>query len=167
MKDFSKKGFQISKSPTEVKLAYTGFLIFAFLGYFTIALLGFLRVGPGPQAIVEHYRGSDNEDKFERPVGQMLEEAHFHAFIEGVVLLILTHLIVATSLSRNMKVTVILLAYGFTLVDLASPWLVKYVSGGFAYLQMTAWFAMLGTAIVMIGVPINEMWFSGAKDKKV
>lgn len=166
MKDFSKKGFQISKSPTEVKLAYTGFLVFAFLGYFTIALLGFLRIGPGAEAIVEHYRGGENEESFERPIGQMLEDAHFHAFIEGVVLLILTHLLVATSVSKNTKITVILLAFGFTLADLASPWLVKYVSGGFAYLQITSWFMMLATAIVMIGIPIKEMWFSGGTENE-
>lgn len=164
MKDFGNKGFQIANSSTEVKLSYTGFLIFAFIGYFTIALLGLLRVGPGYDTIVSHYRGSDlEEEAFPRAFGQMLEEAHFHAFIEGLILLVLAHLFVATSISRAIKFWIILLAYGSTLTDLASPWLIKYVAPGFAYLQIGSWIAMEATALILIGVPLYEMWFKGEK----
>lgn len=159
MKDFSNKGFRIANSTTEVKLAYTGFLIFAFVGYFTIALLGLLRVGPDYDAIVSHYRGSELEEAFPRAFGQMLEEAHFHAFIEGLILLVLAHLFVATSVSRGMKFSVIFLAFGSTLTDLASPWLIKYIAPGFAYLQMGSWAIMLTTALLLIEVPLHEMWF--------
>jgi hypothetical protein len=164
MKDFNQKGFRIAASSTEVKVVYTGFLIFAFIGYFTIALLGLLRVGPDYQAIVSHYRGSDlDEEAFPRAVGQMLEEAHFHAFIEGLILLVLTHLFIGASVHRTMKTAVILLAFGSTLADLASPWLIKYVAPGFAYLQMTSWIGMETSALLLIGVPLYEMWFKGEK----
>jgi hypothetical protein len=164
MKDFSEKGFRIANSSPEVKVVYTGFLIFAFIGYFTIALLGLLRVGPGYDAIVSHYRGSDlDEEAFPRAFGQMLEETHFHAFIEGLILLVLAHLFVATSIRRTMKTAVILLAFGSTLTGLASPWLIKYVAPGFAYLQMTSWIGMETSALLLIGVPFYEMWFKGGK----
>lgn len=164
MKNFSKKEFRIANSSPEVKVVYTGFLIFAFIGYFTIALLGLLRVGPGYDAIVSHYRGSElDEEAFARPVGQMLEEAHFHAFIEGLILLVLTHLFIGASLHRTMKTAVVLLAFGSTLTDLASPWLIKYVAPGFAYLQMTSWIGMETSAFLLIGVPFYEMWFKGEK----
>ncbi len=161
MKDFSRKGFQIANSPVEMKLVYTGFLIFAFLGYFTISMLGLLRVGPGPDEIASHYRGSvEEEEAFGRPLGQMLEEAHFHAFIEGLMLLVLAHLFIATSIQRPVKYAVIGLAFGSTLTDLASPWLIKYLAPGFAYLQIASWIAMEATAIILIVVPIHEMWFN-------
>jgi hypothetical protein len=163
MKDFSTKGFRIANSSPEVKVVYTGFLIFAFIGYFTIALLGLLRVGPGYREIVSHYRGSDLEEAFPRAFGQMLEEAHFHAFIEGLILLVLAHLFVATSIKPSMKYAVVLLAFGSTLTDLASPWLIKYIASGFAYLQMTGWIGMETSALLMIGVPLYEMWFKGGK----
>jgi hypothetical protein len=159
MKNFIRPGYQIANSPIEVKFAYTAFLVFAFIGYFTIALMGFLRVGPGYQEIVTHYRGSQSEEAFPRPFGQMLEEAHFHAFIEGTVLLILAHLFVATSVSNRTKWVVILGAFGSTLTDLASPWLIQYVAPGFAYLQMASWAVMLLTALALIAVPMYEMWF--------
>jgi len=164
MKEFSKKEFRIANSSPEVKVVYTGFLIFAFIGYFTIALLGLLRVGPGYDSIVSHYRGSDlDEEAFPRAFGQMLEEAHFHAFIEGLILLVLAHLFVATSIRRPMKYAVVLLAFGSTLTDLASPWLIKYIASGFAYLQMTSWIGMETSALLLIGVPFYEMWFKGEK----
>jgi len=160
MKDFSRKGFQISNSTREVKLVYTGFLLFAFIGYFTISMLGLTRVGPGYDAIVSHYRGSEMEEEaFARPIGQMLEEAHFHAFIEGLMLLVLAHMFVSTLVRVRTKYIVILAAFGSTLMDLACPWLIKYVASGFAYLQMASWVGMEVSALILIGVPIYEMWF--------
>lgn len=163
MRDFTNRGFRLSDSVIEVRLAYTGFLVFVFVGYLTIFLIGFLRVGPGVQEIVMHYRGSETEEVFPRAFGQMLEEAHFHAFIEGLILLVLAHLFVATSVSRETKVAVILIAYFSTLADLASPWLVRYGAPQLAYLQMTSWLLMGASAMALIGVPIYEMWFKGAK----
>jgi hypothetical protein len=163
MKDFKNRGFRISESGREVKLAYTGFLIFAFIGYLTLLLISLSRIGPGYQDIVTHYRGSEAEEAFPRAFGQMLEEAHFHAFIEGVTLLVLTHLFVATSVKRSLKTGTILLAYGATLMDLACPWLIRYVSPGFALLQITSWIMMGATALILIGIPIYEMWFMGGE----
>lgn len=166
MKDFSRRGFQVANSPTEVKLTYTGYLIFAFVGYLTIALIGLLRVGPGYQDIVLHYRGSEDEELFPRAFGQMLEEAHFHAFIEGVTLLVLTHLFAATSVRRSVKIGMILLAFGSTLSDLASPWLIRYVADGFALLQLASWIGMGASALALIGVPLHEMWFKKQRREK-
>jgi hypothetical protein len=161
MKDFSKRGFRIAASSVEARLAYTGFLLFAFVGYLTLALIGLLRVGPGYGDIVAHYRGSEAEEAFPRAFGQMIEETHFHAFIEGVTLLVLTHLFIATSVRRSVKSGVILLAFGATFVDLATPWLIRYVAPGFALLQMASWVMMAGTALALIGVPLYEMWWKG------
>lgn len=158
MKDFSMRGFRIAESSAEVKLAYTGFLVFAFIGYLTLVLIGVLRIGPGYQDIVTHYRGAEAEEAFPRTFGQMLEEVHFHAFIEGVTLLVLAHLFVATSVARGLKQAVILLAFGSTLTDLACPWLIRYVAPAFAIVQMAGWVVMGTTALVLIGVPLYEMW---------
>ncbi len=161
MKDFSKRQFRIADSSPEVKAAYTGYLMFACIGYLTFVLLAVLRVGPGWTDIVVHYRGSEAEGAFPRAFGQMLEEAHFHAFIEGVTLLVLTHLFVATSVGARAKLVVISLAFGGTLADLASPWLVRYVAPEFALLQLAAWLVMTASAVVLIWVPLYEMWMKG------
>ncbi len=168
MKDFSRNGFQIRYSPPEVKAIYTGFLAFAAVGYSTLIAIALTRVGPRFHQIVEHYRGTGDEDLLPRSVGQMLEELHFHAFIEGIMLLVLTHLFVATSVSRSFKRTVVLLAFTATLADLASPWLIRFVAPGFAFVQIVSWVVMTGTAILLIWVPVYDMWWNvrGAARRK-
>jgi hypothetical protein len=163
VKDFSRQGFQIRFSPPEVRAIYTGFLLFAAVGYVSLVAIAFTRVGPGYQQIVEHYRGAGDGDLFPRPVGQMLEELHFHAFIEGIMLLVLTHLFVATSVNRSFKRIVVLLAFAATFADLASPWLTRFVAPGFAMLQMVSWVGMTGAAAVLIWVPVYDMWWKGDK----
>lgn len=161
MRDFTSRGYRLADAVVEVKLAYTGFLIFAFLGYLTFLLIAVVRVGPGYDEIVVHYRGAEAEEAaFPRAFGQMLEEAHFHTFIEGLILLVLTHLFVATSVNRRMKSAIIVTAFGATLTDLACPWLIRYVASGFAWLQLASW-TMIGlSALALIGVPFREMWMS-------
>lgn len=163
MKDFSRQGFQIRFSPPELKAIYTAFLVFVAVGFVSLVAIAFTRVGPQYQQVVEHYRGAGDDDLLPRPVGQMLEELHFHAFIEGIVLLVLTHLFVATSIGRAVKWTVVLLAFGATFSDLASPWLIRFVAPQFAALQIASWVVMTGTAAVLIGVPLYDMWWKGRK----
>ncbi|MFZ5875566.1 MAG: hypothetical protein ACOYXU_04060 [Nitrospirota bacterium] len=160
MRDFSRRGYRIGQATGEIKVIYTGFLVFAAVGYLTLVAIALTRVGPSYQQIVEHYRGTENEDFVPRPVGQMLEEAHFHAFIQGVTLLVLTHLFVATGASRRFKRTVVVAAFAATLADLASPWLVRFAAPGFAVVQLLSWILMTGTAALLIGVPIYDMWWN-------
>jgi hypothetical protein len=163
MKDFSRQGFQIRFSPPELRAIYTGFLLFAAVGYLSLVAIALTRVGPEYRQIVEHYRGAGDGDLLPRPAGQMLEELHFHAFIEGIMLLVLTHLFVATSVNRSFKRTVVLVAFAATFADLASPWLIRFVAPGFAMLQVASWVAMTGAAVILIWVPLYDMWWKGAK----
>lgn len=160
MRDFSRRGYRIGHSTPEIKVIYTGFLVFAAVGYLTLIAIALTRVGPSYHQIVEHYRGSGNDDLLPRPVGQMLEEAHFHAFMQGVTLLVLTHLFVATAGSRRFKRVVVVLAFAGTLGDLASPWLIRFAAPGFAVLQMVSWMLMTGTAALLIGLPLYDMWWN-------
>jgi len=160
MKAFTKRGYRLSDAAVDVKIAYTGFLAFALVGYATLLLIALLRVGPGYDAIVTHYRGSELEEAaFPRTFGQLLEDAHFHAFIEGVVLLVLAHLFAATSVSGRLKGWVILAAFGATFTDLACPWLIRYAAPQFAVLQQASWATIGASAALLIGVPIYDMWF--------
>ena len=163
MRDFSRRAYRIGHSTPEIKIIYTGFLVFAAVGYLTLMAIALTRVGPSYHQIVEHYRGSGTEDLLPRPVGQMLEEAHFHAFIQGVTLLVLTHLFVATGGGRRFKRVVIALAFTGTLSDLASPWLIRFAAPEFAVLQMVSWMLMTGTAALLIGRPLYDMWWKGAR----
>ena len=51
-----------------------------------------------------------------------------------------------------------LLAFGGVAIDLASPWLILYVSPHFALVMLLGDILMLGTFLVMAGQPLYEMW---------
>ncbi len=164
MKDFSRPQFRLANSSVEVKGVYTGFLIFALIGYLTVILIQAIRIGATPEAIAIHYRGGQDEGSFPMSFGQMLEITHFHAFIEGIVLLTLGHLFLATGASRRLKQIVLVVAFGSTLLDLGSPWLIRYGSAGFAYLQLAAWMGIALSAIPLLFLPLREMWWEKKKE---
>ena len=46
------------------------------------------------------------------------------------------------------------------IVGLIAPWLIRYVSEGFAYLQLLGWSAQWIGFAAFVFVPMHEMWFS-------
>ena len=75
-----------------------------------------------------------------------------------VVFLILCHVFYLTMAGQGMKMAVTLLAFSGVAIDLASPWLILYVSPHFALVMLLGDVLMLGTFLVMAGWPLYEMW---------
>ncbi|MFQ5597922.1 MAG: hypothetical protein ACE5GK_07715 [Nitrospiria bacterium] len=118
------------------------------------------RIGPGYNRIVQHYRGGEGADEmaFPKEFMELLEVTHFHAYIEGVVLLVLAHLFVVIPISQGLKWWVIGLASGCTLLDLASPWLIRYLTPYAAYGQIFAWIGMSIGYLPMTLLPVYFIW---------
>jgi hypothetical protein len=146
MREFSKGVFRLRDAPAPIRLAYGAFLVFTGVGF--LSQLGFQigRVGVSPRAIAVYYRGGDTADvmSFAKTFGQLLEITHAHAFVMGLVFLVLAHLFLSTGFSARFKVGALVLGFGGTMLGVLSPWLVRYVAGGFAWLTLIAWIA--GTA---------------------
>jgi len=147
MKNFKRKGAWLDQLSPEIQLIYLLFLVFALVGQGTFLFMSVYRVGMGYDAIVRHYRGDEgmNADEamsFPKEPIELLEVTHFHAYIEGIVLLVLAHLFVAAPVSKAFKRGIIVLSFGSTFLDLASPWLIRFVAPSFAYGQMAAWIIM-------------------------
>ena len=60
--------------------------------------------------------------------------------------------------SQGLKLAMTLSSFGGVVMDLASPWLILYVSRHFAVLMLLGDILMLGSFLVMAGVPLFEMW---------
>jgi hypothetical protein len=58
-----------------------------------------------------------------------------------------------------LKLAMTLLAFSGVAIDLASPWLILYISPHFALVMLLGDILMVGTFLVMAGVPLYEMWF--------
>ncbi len=162
MKNFVRRGTWIDQISPDIRWIYILFLVFVLVGHITFVLMSVYRVGAGYDQIVHHYRGDEGQGEetmaFPKEPIELLEVTHFHAYIEGILLLVLAHLFVAVPLSTGFKRSVMGLAFGSTLLELASPWLIRFVAPQFAFGQMAAWIVMAISYIPLTLVPAYYLW---------
>ncbi|MBH0205171.1 MAG: hypothetical protein HP498_05030, partial [Nitrospira sp.] len=109
----------------------------------------------------DHYRGSDAT--FGEPMSfrELAEITHFHLFTMPVVFMILIHVMYLTSASHSLKAAVTWGGLGGVMLDLLSPWLISYVSPIFVVTMLTGDTLMTVSFLVMMTVPLYEMWILG------
>lgn len=167
MKPFANRYYRLRDARVEVRLVYTGFLLFVVVGMATMAAFQLHHIGPWPADVAAYYRGGERAGQmtFAKTFRELVEVTHFHTFIMGTVYLIVAHLFLATGISARVQRLAILVSFAGLFGDILSPWLICYVSAGFAYLEVASWLAeWIGLATLMI-VPIAEMWFVGVPDE--
>jgi hypothetical protein len=143
-----------------LRVTLTGFLVFTAIGELSGLLMEGLHTGFSPTGIAKYYRGAEAELMFPKEFWVLLENAHFHVFIVPLVLLVLTHVLFMTRLSDRAKVGITLVAYAAALLELVSPWLVRYGAAGFAWLKLFGDLVFHSTMILLIVVPFYEAWFA-------
>lgn len=160
MKAFASNGYRLRYARLEVRLVYSGFLLLSLVGMATMAAFQLHHIGVSPSGIAAFYRGGElgGQMVFEKTMRELVEMTHFHSFIFAVVYLVLAHLFIATPLAPTLKIGFIVLGFVGLFVDLLAPWLVRFVSGEFAYLTLLAWLAEWTSFAAFIGVPMWEMW---------
>jgi hypothetical protein len=161
MRIFGASGYLLSDARVDVRLAYTGFLVLAAIGMATMAMLQWVHIGPTPGNIATYFRGGERAGAmtFPKTVRELVELTHFHAFVMGVVYLVLAHLVVATSAPDLVKRVAIILAFVGLVGDLVGVWLIRYVSGAFAWAQLCFWIAEWVGFSAFVYFPMREMWF--------
>jgi len=157
MKNFTRKEGWLHQTSHEIRVIYTLFILFALAGHLSFILISVYRVGPTVSKIVRHYRG-DSEMSFPKEFMELLEVTHFHAYIEGIILLVLAHLFAAVPLSKRIKILVIITAFFTTFLNLCAPWLIRYLTPYAAYLQMLAWAGMAGNYLPLTVLPLYYLW---------
>lgn len=164
MKNFTRQESWLSKSSPEIRWIYTLFIAFALAGHLSFILISATRIGPTYSKIVQHYRGGEGptegkeEMAFPKEFPELLEVTHFHAYIEGIVLLVLAHLFAGVPSPRPIKLSVIGVAFGSTFLDLAAPWLIRYLSPSLAYAQIGAWVGMGVSYLPLTLLPVYHLW---------
>jgi hypothetical protein len=158
---FGASGYLLSDARLEVRLVYTGFLALVVVGMLTMAAFQLKHVGPTPERIAIYYRGGMREAAmvFPKTFRELVEVTHFHAFIMGVVYLVLAHLFLATSAPDAVKRAGIVVAFVGLAGDLVGVWLVRYVAAAFAWLQVGFWLCEWVGFAAFVGWALWEMWF--------
>jgi len=163
VREFAKSSFTLREAPRPLRLIYSGFLLLVAIGMLTQIVFEIGRIGVAPQSISLYYRGGDvgNTMTFPKAFGQLLEITHAHAFVMGVVFLILAHLFASTSWPPTFKTFVLLITFAGILGGLAGPWLVRYVAPGWAWLLLASWVANglgMGVLVVASGWECVAFW---------
>jgi hypothetical protein len=88
----------------------------------------------------------------------LLDITHAHVFQLPLVLFVLAHFLMRTRVAEWFKLANYLASSAGAILFLASPWLVRYVSMNAAPLFYMGALAVAVTSILMIVLPIWEMW---------
>ncbi|MBH0179159.1 MAG: hypothetical protein HP491_15190 [Nitrospira sp.] len=155
MRNFNQK-FKLRDSDRHIRLLYTLFLLLMLAGFVFSFFWAHSMTSLSPQGIADHYRGSD-------PMSfrELAEITHFHLFTMPVVFMILIHVMYLTSASHGLKAAVTWGGLGGVILDLLSPWLISYVSPIFVVTMLTGDTLMTVSFLVMMTVPLYEMWVLG------
>jgi hypothetical protein len=157
MKNFNQR-FKLRDSDRHVRLLYTFFLLLMLAGFTFSFFWAHSMTGLSPQGVADHYRGSDTT--FGEPMSfrELAEVTHFHLFTMPVVFMILVHVLYLTAASHIVKAVTTWMAFGGVILDLLSPWLITYVSPAFVLTMLTGDTLMTVSFLIMMTIPLYEMW---------
>jgi hypothetical protein len=122
-----------------MKLAFSFFILFVLVGLVSSVAMYHQQFAFSADQAAEYYqgnRGEKNVDQFrvQKSYRELLEITHFHAFIMPVVYVAFVHLYFLAPHSNFEKNLVTILCFGGLLVEMATPWLVRYGSEAWSYL---------------------------------
>ena len=188
MRQFASGGFRLWNLSVEAKVLYSAFCVLILCGIVSSALYYGDLVGSGLGGVRRYYGGESEEAAASASSGaegsragpaiemppevearpqkivvavtyrKLLEVTHFHLFTMPVVLLIVGHLFFATALSPRAKLGWVGTASATVFLHIATPWLVRYVSPGLAFLHAFSGAAMTFAMGVLTVYPVFAMW---------
>lgn len=136
-------------------------LVLMFLAYIVLlwisnGMMYFHRMGLTAESVITYYLGS--EEQFTQPKSYegMLEVLHFHLFAMGMLAVTLTHLMLMTEFSTQLKIWLSGLIYGSALADEVAGWLVRFLHPMYAYFKIASFLLLeLSMAALLIVVIIS------------
>lgn len=158
MRNFNSR-FRLRDVDRHIRLLYTVFLFLMLVGFIFSFFWAHSMTGLSPQGIADHYRGSDATYGEPMSFRELAEVTHFHLFTMPVVFMILVHVLYLTDSSNAIKAVTTWASFAGVALDLLSPWLITYVSPVFVVTMLTGDILMTISFLVMMAIPMYEMWF--------
>lgn len=159
MREFASPSARVAGLPRAVKMLYTAFCAFTALGLISCVglydgVVGFtLRATPAQLYgnLIARYQQAMEPRK-------LLEVTHFHLFSVPLYLMVVGHLFLLSDRSARAKARIIGAVVAVTLFHLIAPWLVVLGGRALAWLYPISGAGMLLGFLVLMGVPVYEMW---------
>ncbi|HET7583594.1 MAG TPA: hypothetical protein VFK13_01745 [Gemmatimonadaceae bacterium] len=162
---FAYRGFRLWRAPLHTRVLLTLFDVMMVLATMVGILMWRVRTHLNPAGVRAYYLGNEGSAGagqpllFARSFQELLDVTHAHAFSQSFLFFILCHLFALTRVPSRWKVVVYVAAFGSVVIDLGTPYLVRYVSPVWAPLQVVNSALMTVVLGVLLVVPIHEMWF--------
>lgn len=152
MRYLAGDNWYLSNYTPSMKVALSFFVLFVLLGLASSIALQYNQTQFETSKAETYYlgnQGQKNVDTFyvKKSYRELLEVAHFHLYIMPIIYLAYVHLYFLTKRSETEKVIVTIVTFLALLSEIATPWLIRFVSGDFSYLF---WFSGLGITIPTI-----------------
>lgn len=141
------------------RLIMTYFLVFMMIATGVSIFMSYQRNHLSPRGAAEYYRGSEERMLFPKEPTELIETTHFHLYVMPLIFVTTGHLFLLTSWNRRWKTAVISSCFAYILLDIAKPWLVRYVAADWGALAPVNSVLLAGTMLLCILVPLYEMWF--------
>lgn len=159
---YAYRGFSLRKAALHTRVLITSFLVTTSAAVAVGVLMYRVRTGLTPSGAREWYRGDAAAgmlDEAAKTPQELLDATHPHLFGQAFLFFVLCHLFALTPVRHAYKVALFSAAYLAVLIDAASPWLIRYVHPGFGWLQVIGNALTVGTFLVLVAVPLREMWW--------
>lgn len=120
-------------------------------------LLFYSKMELTPASIASYYLGNEEEFRPARSYQSMLEVTHSHVPMMAVVILLLTHLVIFTPLSKAGKYIFILTAFGAAFLNESSNYLIRFVDPAFAWVKIVSFIALQSSIILLAVILVQFM----------
>lgn len=161
---FAFRGFRLWRAPLSTRVLLTLFDVMIVAATAIGIVMYRLRTRLTPAGTRAYYLGNEGtarpgeEMLFARSLKELLDVTHAHAFEQTFLLFILCHLFALTRVPERLKVAVYVASFTSVALDLAIPYLIRFVSPAFAPLQPANAALMTAVLLTLVVVPLHEMW---------
>lgn len=153
---FLTRGNHLAAGEAMMRVCLLLGLLMIFFGWVSNILIFIEKMGFNYTAVVEYYRG--NDEQFKTPVSYLglLEATHFHLFGVVVILILLNHLAIFSRVVSGLKYSLIFISFFSAILNILSGWLIVYVAAAFALLKIAAFSVFqISTGCLLVLVTIS------------
>ena len=150
--------FRWREASRTVRWLATAFYVTMALGYVIALFNASMKTGGTVAGLISHYRGTPDGSAYPKKPAELIEVAHAHGFSVPIMYLVLGGLFLGTEMREAWKRWWMLAPFGGVLIDQVIPWLVRYHALGWAWVMIAGHGLSALAFLVLIGVPLCEMW---------
>lgn len=161
---FAYQQFRLWRAPLATRVLLTLFNVMILVATGIGILMYRVRTRLTVLGAQQWYLGNEGSAKpsdelmFARTTKEMLDVTHPHAFSQIFLFFILCHIFALTRAGDRVKIAVYVASFVSVAIDLAVPYLIRFVSPAFATLQIFNYVLMTASIVTLFAVPMYEMW---------